>query len=160
MKAGGSRLSRSGGRWVTVSQTGKALAERFHMEIFQKGDLDAADEILTKDFAIHAPGYPPEWTTGSAGAKQLASAIIAGFPDRQITHQQVIAEGDLVMIRWSMSGTQEGELMGVPATGKAVSVTGFDLFRIEGDRIAELWQNWDQLGMMQQIGAIPSPGDG
>ncbi len=61
------------------------------------------------------------------------------------------------MVRWSMTGTHGGELMGVPPTGRPIEVTGFDLFRIEERKIAELWQNWDQLGLMQQIGAIPAP---
>ena len=57
----------------------------------------------------------------------------------------------------SATGTHEGELLGIPPTGKPVEITGFDLFRIEGDRIAEMWQNWDTLGLMQQVGAIPAP---
>lgn len=135
----------------------KALADRFHMDIFQAGRLEVADEILTPDFAIHGPGYPPEWTRGPEGTKQLATAIVDGIPDRRIAHHETVAEGDLVMIRWSMTGTHDGDLMGVPPTGRPIDVTGFDLFRIESGRIAELWQNWDQLGLMQQIGAIPAP---
>jgi predicted ester cyclase len=61
------------------------------------------------------------------------------------------------MLRWSMTGTHGGELMGVPSTGRPIDVTGFDLFRVEEGKLAELWQNWDQLGLMQQIGAVPVP---
>ncbi len=131
------------------------LADRFHMDIFQAGRLDIADEIVAPGFVIHAPGYPPEWTEGPEGTKQLAAAIIEGIPDRRIAHHETIAEGDLVMVRWSMTGTHGGELMGVPATGRPIAVTGFDLFRVEKGKLAELWQNWDQLGLMQQIGAVP-----
>jgi predicted ester cyclase len=62
------------------------------------------------------------------------------------------------MIRWTMSGTHQGELMGIAATGKRMTVTGFDLFRIAGGKIVEMWQDADQLGMLQQLGAIPAPG--
>lgn len=141
-----------------MSEKNEALTERFHGDLFQKGELVVADEILSPDFVIHAPGYPPEWTRGPKGTKLLAQAIIAGFPDRKFVNEDVLAVRDQVMIRWSMTGTHGGELFGVPATGRSVSVTGFDLFRIEKGRIVELWQNWDQLGMMQQIGAIPTPG--
>lgn len=133
-----------------------ALADRFHMDIFQAGRLDVADEIVAPGFVIHAPGYPPEWTQGPEGTKQLAAAIIEGIPDRRIAHHETIAEGDLVMVRWSMTGTHGGELMGVPATGRPIDVTGFDLFRVENGKLAECWQNWDQLGLMQQIGAVPA----
>ena len=140
-----------------MSERNKQLAERFHTDIFKAGKLEVAEEILAPDFTIHAPGYPPEWTRGPEGTKQLAQAIRSGLPDLGITHDDVIAEGDRVMIRWTSTGTHNGEMMGVPATGKQVTLTGFDLFRVEGEKLAELWQNWDQLGLMQQIGAIPSP---
>lgn len=140
-----------------MANDNKALADRFHTDIFQAGRLDVADEILSPDLVIHAPGYPPEWARGPAGTKQLASAIIDGIPDRRIAHHETIAEGDLVMVRWSMTGTHGGDLMGVPPTGEPIDVTGFDLFRIADGKIAEVWQNWDQLGLMQQIAAIPAP---
>lgn len=135
----------------------KALADRFHMDVFQRGDLDVADEILTGDFVLNGPGYPPEWCRGPAGTKLLARAIITALPDRRITHDETICEGDLVCIRWSMTGTHAGDLLGVPPSERKVKVTGFDLFRMANGRIAELWQNWDQLGLMQQIGAVPGP---
>lgn len=142
-----------------MSDENKRLADRFHMDIFQAGRLEVADEILSPDFMIHAPGYPPEWSRGTEGTKQLATAIIEGIPDRRITHDETIAEGDKVMIRWTMTGTHSGELMGVPPTGRPIEVTGFDLFRIEDGKLTELWQNWDQLRLMQQIGAIPVPAE-
>jgi steroid delta-isomerase-like uncharacterized protein len=83
--------------------------------------------------------------------------VIGAFPDRKITHHDTIAHGDKVLIRWSMSGTQEGELMGIPATGKSVTITGFDYFRLADGKIAEMWQEADQLGMMQQLGVLPAP---
>jgi predicted ester cyclase len=75
----------------------------------------------------------------------------------QITHDDTIGEGDKVVVRWTASGMHQGDLFGVPPTGKSVQVTGIDIFRVAGGQLAELWQNWDQLGMLQQVGAIPAP---
>ena len=81
-----------------------------------------------------------------------------GVPDIWVKRYETITEGDLVVIRWECGGTHTGNLMGVPASGNEVRVTGIDLFRIEDGQIAELWQEQDVLGMMQQIGALPLPG--
>jgi steroid delta-isomerase-like uncharacterized protein len=139
-----------------MTQQDKALAERFHMDIFEAGRLDVADEILAPDFTIHSPGLPPELARGPEGTKQFAQAIRSGLPDLRITHDDVVAAGNKVVIRWTATGTHGGEMMGVPATGKQVTITGFDLFRIAGGKLAELWQNWDQLGFLQQVGAVPA----
>lgn len=120
-----------------MSEQNKALADRFHMDVFQAGKLEVADEILTNDFQWHGGMTPPQ--AGPTGVKQLATAVIAAFPDRQITHHDTIAERDKVLIRWSMSGTHKGDLMGIPPTGKSMTITGFDYFRIEAGRIAEMW---------------------
>ena len=141
-----------------MSEGNEALADRFHMDVFQEENLDVADEILSPDFVWHGAFSPGEDQRGPEGTKQVASAVIGAFPDRRITHEDIIAEGDKVLIRWSMSGTHQGELLGIPATGRRVTVTGFDLFRIEGGKIVEMWQEADQLGMLQQLGVIPEPG--
>src|SRR3712207_861437 len=140
-----------------MAEGNEALAHRFHMDIFQEGTIDAADEILTPDFTWHGGFSPGEDQRGPEPTKQVASAVIAAFPDRRITHEDTIAQGEKVLIRWAMTGTQEGEIMGIPPTGRRVTLTGFDLFRIEGGKIAEMWQEADQLGMMRQLGAIPGP---
>lgn len=134
----------------------KTLAHRFHMDIVVEGKLDVADEILSSDFVAHAP-VPPEFTKGPEGFKKWATALRNGIPDIWMKHHETIAVGDLVMVRWEGGGTHTGELMGVPASGNSVTVTGIDLFRIEGGKIVELWQEQDVLGMLQQMGALPAP---
>lgn len=135
----------------------KALADRFHMDIFIKGNLDAADQILSSDFVAHAP-VPPEFTKGPEGIKKWATAMRTGFPDDlRVKHLQTIAEGDLVMIRWEGGGTHTGVLMGTPASGNPVTVTGIDIFRIVNGKIVEMWQEQNVMDMMQQIGAMPTP---
>ncbi len=135
----------------------KALAERFHMEIFQQGKLSVADEILSRDFLAHFAGNPPEWEKGAEGTKKAATAYRTAFPDMRLTHHESIAEGDKVVIYWSASGTQKGELAGVPPSGKQMNVKGFDLFKIKNGKLVEMWQSFDQLGMMQQLGVLPPP---
>jgi predicted ester cyclase len=131
------------------------LANRFHMDIFQAGNLDAANEIVTADFKWHGGMAPPMDPCGPEGVKAVASAIMAGFPDRKITHHDTMVDGDKVLIRWSMSGTYTGELMGMAPTNKSMTVTGFDQFRLADGKIAEMWQEADQLSMLKQLGVIP-----
>ena len=139
-----------------MSAENEALAHRFHMDIFQRGEMDAADEILSPDFVNHFTGNPPEMQRGPEGVKRLATAIRTAFPDAQITHHDTMVQEDKVIVRWSMTGTHDGDMFGVPPTGKPVNITGIDIFRISGGKIVELWQNWDQMGMMQQLGVVPT----
>jgi steroid delta-isomerase-like uncharacterized protein len=129
-----------------------ALAHRFHMDIFQGGDLAAADELCATDFAWHVPGVPQ----GTAGVKQMATMYRTAFPDLRLTHEDTVAAGDKVVIRWTVVGTHQGDFQGIPPSGRRISITGIDIFRVAGGKLTELWSNVDQLGMLQQIGAIPA----
>ena len=140
-----------------MSEENKALAHRFHMDIFQQGNLGVVYELISPDFVWHAPAAPPEWVHGPEGVRRAATELRTAYPDLDLTHEDTVAEGDRVMIRWIMRGTHNGPLMGIPATGKSVTVAGIDVFRIAGGQIVELWQHWDQLGMLQQLGVIPTP---
>ena len=82
---------------------------------------------------------------------------LAAFPNLHFTFEDLIAEGDKVVVRETMSGTQQGELMGIPPTGKQFSVTGIEIYRFEGGKIVEHWLESDMLGLLQQLGALPSP---
>ena len=121
----------------------KALALRYHGDIFQNGMLEVADEILSPDFVIHNPVLPEVLRNGPEGTKKYASAIIAAVPDRKLEHHDILVEGDKVLIRWTNSGTNTGPLFGNPPTGKTYIVTGFDLFRISNSKIKELWQQYN-----------------
>jgi predicted SnoaL-like aldol condensation-catalyzing enzyme len=121
----------------------KALALRYHNDIFQNGNLEVADEILSPDFVLHNPVLPEEFRNGPEGAKKYASAIIAAVPDRKLIHEDILTKGDKVLIRWTNSGTNTGSLFGNPPTGKSYVATGFDLFRISNGKIAEMWQQYN-----------------
>ncbi len=140
------------------TQENEALARRFHMDLFQHGNLGVADEIIAPDFVLHSPGLPPAMHRGPEGAKQFAAMIRGGFPDLQIAHEDTLSIGDKVVIRWSAIGTQTGELLGIAPTGRRMMVTGIDIFRIADGKLVEFWQNWDQLGMLQQLGVVPPLG--
>jgi steroid delta-isomerase-like uncharacterized protein len=121
----------------------EALALRYHNEIFQKGKLEVADEILSSDFVIHNPVLPEVVRNGPEGTKKYASAVMTAVPDRKLEHHDILSKGDKVMIRWTNSGTNTGPFFGNPPTGKRYVVTGFDLFRISNGKIKELWQQYN-----------------
>jgi steroid delta-isomerase-like uncharacterized protein len=129
---------------MSQEQGNEALAHRFHMDIFQQGKLEVADEILASDFVWRNPIIPPELQRGPESVRKIASEIIDAMPDRQITHDDTIAKGDKVMIRWTLTGTTKRELFGISPSDKPISVIGFDLFRIssEGKKIVEMWQQF------------------
>lgn len=127
-------------------EANKVLARRFHDEIFEQGNLAAADEILAPDFVWYSP--PDEPLVGPEAVKQVATDIRAFFPDLVLSDDDEIAEGDRVVIRWTLTGTAQTEAGPVP-----VSFTGIDIFRIADGKLVELWQNTDALGLEQQLSA-------
>ena len=140
------------------AEENKALARRVSEEIYSSGgNVDVADEIYAPDFVGHDPSSPEE-IRGPEGVKQFASAFRSAFPDMQSTVEDQIAEGDKVVTRYTSSGTHQGELMGIPPTGNPVEMTGIYMSRISGGKLVEEWYNPDILGLMQQLGVIPPPG--
>jgi steroid delta-isomerase-like uncharacterized protein len=126
------------------------------MEMKSNSKNQAKEKILMSD-NYHHPGLPPV-PSGPEGYKQLVAMYRGAFPDLNITMVEMIAEGDKVVARWTAQGTNTGEMMGMPPTGKTFNATGMNMFRISGGKVAEVWTNFDDLGMMQQLGIIPTPG--
>src|SRR5512133_3427463 len=120
----------------------EALAHRFHMDIFQKGELEAADEILAAEFVLGNPALPAELRHGPDAIKKFAAAAIRAIPDRQITHEDTMSKGDKVLIRWSMTGTPKQDFLGIPSSDNCITLRGFDFFRISGGKIIEMWQQF------------------
>ena len=134
----------------------KALYRRWFEEVVTTGNLALADELLAPDYPLHFPGLPAP--VDREGHKQLVLMFRAGFPDWREAVDDVIAEGDKVVIRVTGSGTHEGEFQGMAPTQVRVTATGIGIGRIENGRIAEAWAAYDALGLRQQLGAIPTPG--
>ena len=123
---------------ATKSEENEVLARRFHMEIFQKRKFSVADEILTPGFILRNPVLPPEFTYRPEGVKKFASTVADSSLAYEIIHHDAISSGDKVLIRWTYTGTLKKDLLGIPPSDKAVTITGFDLFRITKDgKIAE-----------------------
>lgn len=119
-------------------------------------DLERMLGLVTDDVAIHTqiPGIAP----GLEGFRAFMSVYFSAFPEQRVEVHELIAEGDRVVARHTHHVTQGGEFAGLPPTGKQAVVDGLELFRIEDERIAEMWHHDDLLGLLQQLGAIPAPG--
>ena len=130
-----------------------ALVRRFIDEVFNAGDFSAVDEILAADYVHHDP-TTQEFGSGVEGFKRLIGYYRDAFPDLTISFDDQFGAGDRVVDRWTGRGTHEGELMGIPATGRPVSASGISIHRIVDGRIAETWNNYDAAGMLRQLGVI------
>lgn len=131
----------------------KSIVRRFFEVGPSKGDLDAANELLAPDFFLHVP-LP--CSPGVRGIDEVVSACRAAFQDLQVTVEDMVAEGDRVAARFTARGIHNGAFMGLPPTGKPITMTGMEIFRLENGKIAELWGEANLLGLMQQLGILPS----
>jgi steroid delta-isomerase-like uncharacterized protein len=139
-----------------MSEENKMIARRFREEIWNPGNLAIADEICAGDFVWrNLDPLTPDFGPGPAALKQVVTMYRTAFPDVRCTIEDLVAEGDQVVIRWTGRGTNDGNLGNIAPTGKAVTVTGIDILRITGGEIQECWTNWDTLGMLQQLGVSP-----
>lgn len=139
------------------TEENKALVRQMVEAVFNQGNLSRADEFLAPDF-IEREELPPGIARGREGVKQLTGMLRSAFPDFKATIDDVVAEGDKVVIRQTWTGTHQGEFMGVPPTGKSVSFQVIDIIRMAGGKGVEHWGVMDSMGLMQQLGAIPMPG--
>jgi steroid delta-isomerase-like uncharacterized protein len=133
----------------------KELDRRVFEEVWNRKHLDAIDELVAADFVLHDPQSPFP-IKGAEAYKQFAQHYLAAFPDLHFTIEHQLSDGETAMTRWSCTGTHKGDLPGIPATGRAIALTGMSCGRIAGGKFLEAWSNWDALGMMQQLGVIPS----
>ncbi|HEY3230529.1 MAG TPA: ester cyclase [Roseiflexaceae bacterium] len=131
----------------------KTMIRRVPEELFNRWNLDVADEVFAPDYIEHTP-LPPGFPTGLPGIKTWVTLLRAAFPDFRYTVEDSIAEDDKVVLRLTAQGTQKGEFLGMPATGMGATWTETHVCRIAKGKLAEHWVNADQLGMMQQLGVI------
>ena len=136
----------------------REIARRNREELWNKGDLSLAEEIVASNCVYHINDpITPALGIGPEGAKKAVTTYRRAFPDLHVTVEDVIAEGDRVVVRWTSRGTHNGELMGFPPSHMKITVTGIDIYRIAEGRIQEFWLNWDTMGFMQQLGLEPLP---
>jgi steroid delta-isomerase-like uncharacterized protein len=132
------------------------LVSRIWTEIWNKGDLAVCDEVFSKDYAGYLPGMP-EPVRGPEGFRQLVQGYRTAFPDVHLTVEDVFALGDRVAVRWVSRGTHLGPLMGIPPTQRRIEIMGISIFRIAEHQVAEEWEGFDTMGLMQQLGVGGAP---
>src|SRR5680860_328764 len=137
----------------TSAEQNKNLVRGAIEEIWNKGNYNNIEEIVSRDFIVHAD-TPDEEIHGPEGAKQWFSQLREAFPDIHFTIIDQIAKEDRVVTHWTASGTHKGEFKGIPPTGKHFTVTAIDIDRIVNGRVAECWTNMDELGLLRQLGVI------
>jgi steroid delta-isomerase-like uncharacterized protein len=138
------------------TEQNKAIVRRFIEAVQNEGDLAALDALVAPGYVNHStpPGVPPD----REGLKQLTALFRAAFPDGRMTIEEMVAEGDRVATRKTFRGTHRGELLGLPPTGRAVEIALLDLVRLADGQVVESWSVADELGLLRQLGALPSPG--
>ena len=134
----------------------KALIRRFYEVVWNQRQYAAAREFFAEDSVRHELSGPVRG--GADGIARNAEAWCAAFPDTRYTVEDVIAEGDRVVARWSMTAIHRGEWRGVPPTGNQIRFRGVNIYRIEGGKVAEIWNFRDDLGLFQQLGVVTSLG--
>ena len=134
------------------SDANKDVVRRLATEPWE-GNMAVIDEVVAPNYVGHDPSQPE--VRGADGVRQFITTYLSAFPDGRLTVDDQLAEGDLVATRWTGRGTHEGELLGIPPSGKQVTVSGITISRVENGKVVEEWQNWDTLGMLQQLGVVP-----
>jgi steroid delta-isomerase-like uncharacterized protein len=139
-----------------TTEENKARSRRFFEEVWGQGNLAVIEELTAPSFIDH--NAPPSLPPGLDGLKQFVVMYRSAFPDLRVSVEDLIAEGDKVVIRWTAHGTNTGPLFGMPATGKVATISGITIERKVDGKTVEGWNNFDQLGVLQQLGVIPGPG--
>jgi len=137
-----------------MSEQNKYVVRRLFEEVWNKGNLSVADEFFAPNYAHHDPSTP-DVGRGPESEKKRATLYRTAFPDLRLTIEEIIAEGETVMTRWSCRGTHKGDLRGIAPTGKQTNISGMTIARVVNGKFAEGWVNWDALGLMQQLGVVP-----
>ncbi|MDO8691753.1 MAG: ester cyclase [Dehalococcoidia bacterium] len=135
----------------------KALVREATYEIWNNGNFGVLEKAYTSDYVSHDTSSPEP--LNAQAFKESVTLYRAAFPDMLVKVEDEILEGDMLVERWSATCTHRGEFMGLPPTGKKLSLTGISVVRLRADKIAESWENYDALGMLQQLGAAPAPGN-
>jgi predicted ester cyclase len=142
---------------TTRLEANKRIGRRVLLEIWSRGAMDVVDELYAPDYLDHvSQGPEPQEVRGPSGLKAAVSLFRTAFPDLQYTVDGELAEGELVMTRFSATGTHLGRFLGAQPTGRTVAYTGIDLNRVVDGRIVESWVQYDALGLLQQVGLMPA----
>ena len=151
-------VEREHSRPQTTEESHKAAVRRYYEEVVGQGKLGLLEQLFSADYTEHE-----EFLTGGHGLAAFGrwlAALGAAFPDREVTVEALVAEGDQVAARWTSRATHSGPLAHFPPTGQRLTMSGMGIFRFADGRIVERWSEEDRWGMLQQLGLIPSPVSG
>jgi ketosteroid isomerase-like protein len=140
-----------------MSESNKTAVRRLFEEVWNKGNLQVADELFGPSYAYH-DASTPDLGRGPEGEKKRATLYRNAFQDFRLTVEELLSDGETITTRWSCRGTHKGELNGIAPTGKQISFTGISIARFAGGKMVEGWINWDALGLMRQLGAVSEAG--
>jgi len=140
------------------TEDNKTFMRRFYEEVMNQKNLAAIDDFLAPTFVNHSALQLGMLGGGIEEVKQYVSMILTTFPDLYYTVEDMIAEGDKVVARLTVSGTQQGAFLGIPSTGKHATITDIEIFRIANGKAVENWVQADFLGLLQQLGVVPAMG--
>lgn len=142
---------------MSTLEENKAVVPRYFAEAWNERNIQLVDEIFAPDFLNH--GFVRDPVPGPEGTRQAVQMALAGFPDFHIGVEDLLADGDKVIVRFTSQGTHQGVFMGVPATHKPVRGSSIVIFRLAHGEIVEAWSETNTLSLLQQLGAIPAPGE-
>ncbi len=137
------------------TEENKAIVRRATEEFYNQGHVERAAHFYAATYVHHDPAAPH--VRDRDGLKETVRAFRAGCPDLHVTIDDLMAEGDKVTKRWTIHATHTGDLSGIPPTGKRITLSGLELFRLANGKIAECWNAYDNLSLLQQLGVIPTP---
>ena len=141
-----------------MAERNAELSRRIFEDVWNRKNLSAVDDLMSADYVHHDPSSPVV-PSGVDGYKQFVNSYMTAFPDAHFTIDDAFTDGQNTDVhnevtRWTVTGTHEGELAGIPRTGRRFSVTGISIARIVNGKITESWNSWDALGLMQQLGVV------
>lgn len=139
-----------------MTAVNKRIVRRYFEEVLTAGNLTLIEELIAQNYVSHYPaGY--ELGGGPEDVRQIVTSVRRAFPDVHFSVDDLIAEGEKVVCRWTFQGVQEADFMGISATGRKATVMGIAVYRVMNGQIAEAWFTWDALGLMRQLGVEPLP---
>lgn len=139
-----------------MTERNKSIVRRWFEEVWNRGSEDVIDELFSSDGVAHGIGETDPDIHGPNDFKPFVRNLRSALPDIRIDVEEAMAENDLVCVRLLLQGTHTGEGLGIPPTGRRVRVTGLVMARMANGQMIEAWNNWDQLGLLRQIGAMPA----
>lgn len=134
------------------NQQNLTLTKRLFEEVFTKGNLKVADELISSSIKLHDPAINHK--DGLKAFKEQQTIYSTAFPDKKVRIEDIFTADDRVIVRWSVQATHKGELQGIAPTNKQINITGIAIYRFANGKVTEMWQNWDRLALLEQIGEL------